>query len=96
VSKPGAESANRPSSLALYVAPVFRFLATFIRHHTMRARCDLRARCDQRGAAPSSDDVELSAEAARGIEALEQLLLTETMYRHLLDRDDEDDQPCSQ
>ena len=40
--------------------------------------------------------MELSAEAARGIEALEQLLLTETMYRRLLERDDEDDQPCSQ
>jgi hypothetical protein len=72
------------------VVSVFRSLATFIRH------CSARARCDPRDAAPSGEDVDLSAEAARGIEALEQLLLTETMYRRLLERDDEDDQPCSQ
>lgn len=68
---------------------VFRSLATIIRHRGV-------PRCGRRDAAPRSEDVELSAEAARGIEALEQLLLTETMYRRLLERDDEDDQPCSQ
>jgi hypothetical protein len=89
VSKLGAESAYRPSSLALCVDSVFRSLATFIRHRSARAR-------EPRDAAPSGEDVDVSGEAARGIEALEQLLLTETMYRRLLERDDEDDQPCSQ
>jgi hypothetical protein len=63
------------------VVAVFRSLAAFIRHRVAdRSHPDYR------------DDV-LSGEAARGIEALQQMLLVETMYRRLLERDDEDDQP---
>jgi hypothetical protein len=63
------------------VVAVFRSLAAFIRHRVAdRSQRDYR------------DDA-LSAEAARGIEALQQMLLVETMYRRLLERDDEDDQP---
>jgi len=89
VSKPGGESDCRLPSLALLVVAVFRSLATFIRRHGARTRRDL---CD---ATSLRDDVDRSAEAARGIEALQQMLLVETMYRRLLERDDEDDQPCS-
>jgi hypothetical protein len=87
--RPGTESAYRPPSLASYVVAVFRSLAAFIWH-----RGAARAQCGQRDAAPLRGDV-LSAEAARGIEALQQMLLTETMYRRLLERDNEDDQPRS-
>jgi hypothetical protein len=71
------------------VVTVFRSLATFIR------RRGARARCEQRNTTSLLDDVDTSAEATRGIEALQQMLLVETMYRRLLERDDEDDQPCS-
>jgi hypothetical protein len=72
------------------VGPVLRSLASFIRRHSGGVRCD------QRTTTPPDDDVVLSAEALRGIEALQQMLLTETMYRRLLERDDEDDHPGEQ
>jgi hypothetical protein len=71
------------------VVAVFRSFATFIRRHGARTRCDARDATSVR------DDVDTSAEAAHGIEALQQMLLVETMYRRLLERDDEDDHPCS-
>jgi hypothetical protein len=89
VGNRGGESDCRPPSLASGVVTVFRSLATFIR------RRGARARCEQRNTTSLLDDVDTSAEATRGIEALQQMLLVETMYRRLLERDDEDDQPCS-
>jgi hypothetical protein len=72
------------------VVTVFRSLASLIRRRSARSRRD------QRTSAPSIGDAEVSAEVVRGIEALQQMLLTETMYRRLLERDAEDDHPCPQ
>jgi hypothetical protein len=74
------------------VVTVVRSLASFIRRRSAGVRRD------QRTTAPSNSNrgVDVSAEAMRGIEALQQMLLTETMYRRLLEGDDEDDHPLAQ
>ena len=82
---------RRPSFVPnVGVVTVFRSLASLIRRRSARSRRD------QRTSAPSIGDAEVSAEVVRGIEALQQMLLTETMYRRLLERDDKDDHPCPQ
>ena len=82
---------RRASFLAsVGVVTVVRSLASFIRRRSAGVRRD------QRTTAPSNRGVDVSAEAVRGIEALQQMLLTETMYRRLLEREDEDDHPLAQ